>query len=69
MGVRFELVKSTSVLSRDQVLRLRMELNLGDREIKGDCFFLVFDSSKISAMFLFCRGDIVKILCSRWIHS
>ena len=28
----------------------------------------VFFRSKISVMFLCCRGDIVKILCSRWIN-
>ena len=44
-------------------------LEFGDGKIKGNFFekFWIV-GLKISEIFLCCRGDIVKILCSIWRH-
>ena len=67
---RERVENAESLLSREQVIGRELDLNLGDREIKGDVFGEVFGfgGSKNPRMFLCCRRDIVKILCTRWRH-
>ena len=65
LAVRFILVNSASVLSREQVLWRGLDFNLGDGEKKWYFWRIFgFDGLNISAVFLCFRGDIVKILCS-----
>ena len=57
------------MLSRDKVPRQNLDFNLGDVEINGDVLGEVLDLTvRIYLKFLCCRGDIVKILFSRWRH-
>ena len=51
--------------------RLRVGLKVRLWIKKRWCFWISFrfGGSNISAMFLCCRGYIVKFLCSRWRHS
>ena len=67
---RFIVVKAALVLSIEDVLGWGLDLNLDDGEERGDDFWrsFRFGGSKISAMFLCCNRDIVKIWCSEWRH-
>ena len=58
------------MLSREEVLGRGLDLNLGDGEEKVDIFVeaLYLVARMTSAVFLCCRGDMVKILCSGWRH-
>ena len=61
----FIFLKTELVLSIEEVVGWWLDLNLGDGEEKGIFWrSFGFDGSKISAMFLCCRGYIVKILCN-----
>ena len=66
---RFIFVKAVLVFSKEEVLGWGLDLNLGDGEEKM-IFWRIFGfvRSNISVIFLCCRGDIVNILCSGWIH-
>ena len=65
----FIVVKVELLLSREQVLwrGLDLTLSVGGGNITFLEKFWIWRET-IFAMFLCCRGDIVKILCSRWIN-